>query len=613
MIQKPFLLALLQLMTIMLVSCSATGPEISGELRKWHTLTFTFTGPEVNEQSTPNPFLNFRLVVTFKHGDSVYRVRGFYAADGNAVETGADAGNKWQVRFCPDSEGSWSYKVSFRQGENIAVSDLPENGNPVYFDGMKGNFTVGPTDKSGDDFRGKGRFVTSGGRYLQFSETGEYFLKGGADSPENFLAYADFDGTRYEGNNESRMGEANPNTSLHRYSTHVKDWKAGDPTWMGGKGKGIIGALNYLASKGMNSVYFLTLNIGGDGQDVWPYTGYEIRTRFDCSKLDQWERVFGHTDKLGIMLHFVTQETENQLLLDSGYTRLERKLYYLELLSRFGHHPGVTWNMGEENGYADFSPKAQTREQQKEMVKFMKEHSPYDNFVVIHTHSNPVYRDAVLNDFLGFAWFDGPSVQIPDPLDAHRETLSWIKKSALAGKPWIVCIDEIGPAWRGVDPDNRKINNQDSVRKYVLWANLMAGGGGVEWYFGYKSPNNDLNCEDWRSRDRMWDYTRFALEFFQKHLPFAAMEPTDELTDNPDDYCLAQPGKVYAIYLPQGSTTGIDLSKEQGSFEVKWYNPRTGGDLVSGSIKSVDAGQNSQIGQPPANPGSDWVVLLNRQ
>jgi hypothetical protein len=147
----------------------------------------------------------------------------------------------------------------------------------------------------------------------------------------------------------------------------------------------------------------------------------------------------------------------------------------------------------------------------------------------------------------------------------------------------------------------------------VLWANLMAGGGGVEWYFGYKSPNNDLNCEDWRSRDRMWDYTRFALEFFQKHLPFAAMEPTDELTDNPDDYCLAQPGKVYAIYLPQGSTTGIDLSKEQGSFEVKWYNPRTGGDLVSGSIKSVDAGQNSQIGQPPANPGSDWVVLLNRQ
>jgi hypothetical protein len=258
---------------VILMSCSKNTPTLSGELKKWHTLTFSFNGPEVNEHSTPNPFRDYRLTVTFHQGDSVYRVRGFYAADGNAAESGAESGSVWQVRFCPGSEGIWNYTVSFRQGKNIAVSDLPEEGKPVFFNGLRGKFSVGPTDKSGNDFRGKGRLVTSGARYLQFAETGEYFLKGGADSPENFLAYADFDGTRYEGNNEGRMGEANPNTTLHRYSNHVNDWMPGDPMWMGGKGKGIIGALNYLSSKGMNSVYFLTLNIGGDGQDVWPYTG----------------------------------------------------------------------------------------------------------------------------------------------------------------------------------------------------------------------------------------------------------------------------------------------------------------------------------------------------
>ena len=32
--------------------------------------------------------------------------------------------------------------------------------------------------------------------------------------------------------------------------------------------------------------------------------------RYDCSKLDQWEIVFEHADRLGLFLHFKTQETE---------------------------------------------------------------------------------------------------------------------------------------------------------------------------------------------------------------------------------------------------------------------------------------------------------------
>jgi hypothetical protein len=597
---------------VILMSCSNNVVTINGEFKKWHTLTFSFQGPEVGEQSSPNPFLDYRLFMTFRNGDSDYTVRGFYAADGHAAETGADTGNIWQVRFCPDMEGTWDYSVSFRHGEDIAVNSAPDAGKPVYFDGNKGNFIVGPSNKTGKDHRGKGRLVASGGRYLQFLETGEYFLKGGADSPENFLAYADFDGTTYQGTSENRMGEANPNTSLHRYTGHVKDWKPGDPSWMKGKGKGITGALNYLAFKGMNSVYFLTLNIGGDGHDVWPYTGYDERLRFDCSKLDQWEKVFLHMDSLGIMMHLVTQETENELLLDNGDTRYERVLYYQELIARFGHHLALTWNMGEENGFADFTPRAQNREQQKTMIKFMKDHDPYNNPVVLHSHSNPKYRYDIFDELLGFKHLDGPSLQLGNPLDTHSETNAWIIKSMQAGKPWVVCIDEIGPHWRGVDPDDRLINNQDSIRKYVLWANLMAGGGGVEWYFGYKNHNNDLNCEDWRTRDRMWDYTRFALEFFQHYIPFAEMEPADELTGNSGNFCMSLPGKMHVLYLPKGGDPIIDLSAEEGNFKVLWYNPRTGGKMIPGILPSVDGGSIRHIGQPPADKGSDWAVLLQK-
>jgi hypothetical protein len=276
--------------------------DICGELKKWHKISITFIGPNTGEEAETNPFLDYRLNVTFTKGKKQYIVPGYYAADGKAAETSTSTGNKWRVYFVPDEEGRWSYKASFRTGPDIALNSNPKAGKPVAFDSVKGTFTVGPTDKRGRDFRAKGLLKYVGKRYLQFAETGEYFLKGGADSPENFLAYADFDGT-FDTGELKRKGEAAGEKFLHRYGPHVRDWRAGDPTWKNGKGKGIIGALNYLASKGMNSVYFIPYNIdGGDGKDVWPWTKPTEKYRFDCSKLDQWEIVFSHMDKVGIML-----------------------------------------------------------------------------------------------------------------------------------------------------------------------------------------------------------------------------------------------------------------------------------------------------------------------
>ena len=102
---------------------------------------------------------------------------------------------------------------------------------------------VEESDKEPPDFRARGRLEYVGERYPRFAGDGTYFLKGGTDSPENLLGYADFDGTR-DHDAESGRREA----FLHRYEPHVKDWREGDPSWQGGKGKGLIGALNYLAS-----------------------------------------------------------------------------------------------------------------------------------------------------------------------------------------------------------------------------------------------------------------------------------------------------------------------------------------------------------------------------
>ena len=49
----------------------------------------------------------------------------------------------------------------------------------------------------------------------------------------------------------------------------------------------------------------------------------------------------------------------------------------------------------------------------------------------------------------------------------------------------------------------------------------------------------------------MWDQTRYALEFFQNHLPFPKMWSANDLTDDENAYVFAQEGQIYAIYIPE--------------------------------------------------------------
>jgi hypothetical protein len=141
----------------------------------------------------------------------------------------------------------------------------------------------------------------------------------------------------------------------------------------------------------------------------------------------------------------------------------------------------------------------------------------------------------------------------------------------------------------------------------------MAGGAGLEWYFGYHHAHSDLTCEDWRSRDRWWDYCRYALAFFaDNRVPFWEMQNDNELSAAGEDYCFFQPGEVYVVYLKDGGSTTLDLADAAGAFEVRWYDPRHGGALRTGSVRRVTGGGTRNLGRPPDSPKEDWVVLVRR-
>jgi len=163
--------------------------------------------------------------------------------------------------------------------------------------------------------------------------------------------------------------------------------------------------------------------------------------------------------------------------LDGGELGPERRLYYRELIARFGYLLALNWNLGEEN--------TQTTENHREMSEFFYKNDPYRHNVVIHTY--PSEQERVYTPLLGKdSLLTGVSLQ--NSWDAaFKQTLKWVTESNAAGKLWVVANDEQGGADRGVPPDNGykgfdpKETGYDmhDIRKQTLWGNLTAGGAGV--------------------------------------------------------------------------------------------------------------------------------------
>ncbi|QFT78720.1 DUF5060 domain-containing protein [Erythrobacter sp. THAF29] len=502
-------------------------PVIPTSARLHHPLAFDFTGPQTSEESVLNPFTDYRLAVTFTSPDGKTHtiVRGFYATDGDAANSSAGSGNVWRAIFTPDRLGEWRWAARFSSGPDIAIDRDWSNGSEVPLAVANGRFTVYPSDAEGDDWRapGNGRLIARGGRYVR-SGSGEVWLKSGTNSPENLLAYEGFDGTFRLGGN-SRDGEASSGEELHRFAAHYKDLTSTVSLWQTGKGRGLIGAIDYLASKGVNAAYFLTWNIDGDGKDVWPFADPTDPTRFDVSKLDQWERAFQHMQANGIALHLVLQETENELLMDGGDTGRIRRLYLAELVARFGHHNALVWNLGEENGPVHWRPEGQDDEQRKAMIDWLTAIDPYDHPILLHTHSEPADKDTIAGPLLGYPGLDGLSLQISDPSKVHSETRKWDRLSREAGNPWVLSMDEIGPWQDGAITDAEAIDGHASLAREALWGHLLAGGSGVEWYFGAHHPHNDLTAEDFRSRETLWEISAGARRLLEETFDLATTRP----------------------------------------------------------------------------------------
>jgi|GEM_PF-1152529 len=577
----------------------AVAGDVTGELVKWHPVTVSFDGPASNEGATnPNPFMDYRLQVEFTApSGEVFNVPGFFDGDGN----GNGNGNVWRVRFSPSEPGSWSYSASLRQGANVAVNLNPNAGSPQNLAGSNGTFFIADRDPNAPGFLKWGRLQYVDKHYLKFAD-GNYWIKGGVDSPENFLGYKGFDNTN---NQSGGVGTNGLENGVHRYLPHVDDFEPGDPNFTsednGFDGRGIIGAMNYLSSENVNSIYFLPMNLGGDGRETYPFVDAGNnnfnKTHYDISKLAQWNIALNHAQRKGLALHFVLAETEsgNENWFDNGSLGNERRLYYRELIARFGYLLAIKWNLSEENDFSVAELRA--------FADYISALDWAEHQITFHIKPNRIDE---YSPHLGDARFDTTSIQYrPDNANDFVETMR--SRTASNGRPLVIDLDENSPASTGLTTSNAA-----DLRRRVLYDTYFSGGN-IEWYFGYHSLplGGDMRTENFRTREPMYRYMWYARKFMQENLEFWDMQPADNLLSGENNalgggQVFAAAGDTYAIYLPEASPSG-SINLPAGSYTKRWYNPRSG--AFQGASEDINGG-NVGLGTPPSNAGDDWVVLI---
>jgi hypothetical protein len=163
---------------------------------------------------------------------------------------------------------------------------------------------------------------------------------------------------------------------------------------------------------------------------------------------------------------------------------------------------------------------------------------------------------------------------------------------------------------RGHPTEKKQVHHTDKVRRSA-WRIVCAGG-----YFAAGFHGTIGHSDVWNRIDAPNRYTftvkdegaaaqlRALLDFFAA-LPFWRMQPFAGVTG--DTVALADPGKVYVLYLPHGGAVTTDLSAAQGSLTARWFDPRAGD--FGQPMPVTPTTLRQEFRAPDTN---DWALLLER-
>ena len=468
-----------------------------------------------------------------------------------AVEGFCDSadGSVYRIRFMPSAPGDYAYTVTFRQG--------------AFEKTFHGSFHATAGHRRGPvrvDAQYPWHFVWEGtGEHYFFNGTTAFWMMGWRD--DRVIDYSI--------------------ERLHKMKINrIRVLIAGRTNMFYGEP----------VMTGENFTVFLTPWPAENTQDFL-HPGFDY-ARFNVDYWRKYERMLRFARDRDVILSLILDLNDNKVHPGAGSADEQRYIRYA--IARFGAFSNITWDLGDDlEGFRDDPWTRATGE-------LMERTDPYQHLATSHPMDN-IHQDRAAGWF-GFASFQEWS------RTQHEFMLRKRAEQEKLGRIIPQANEEYGyedhyPLWsKGPGSESAE------VLRRTAWEIAMAGGYGTAG----ESARRGTNI--WPDTGGGWmngrgDDTMVMLKGYEHMVDFFTSfewwktNPHDELVDN-GAYCVAEPGRTYAVYLPKGG--GVTVKLGPGHYRASWF------DAFSGEWIAIGEMDGPAWTSPKAPGRGDWGLLVRK-
>jgi hypothetical protein len=341
--------------------------------------------------------------------------------------------------------------------------------------------------------------------------------------------------------------------------------------------------------------------------------GYDV-TRFNLAHFRKCERMLRHARDRNMIVSLIFHLDGRDKGVDpfgkAGMGGPDEQRYYRYVIARFAAFENVMWDVTNE--YRLFRDDAWA----EKMGALIERHDPYQHLTSVHGHGTFTFRTS--------PWADFAMYQSWDEHGAYEFMLKNRQEQAAAGRPMPQVNEEYGYEDHYPSPwgENRKwpARVADSRRR-LAWEMTMAAG--------YQTTGERANVPGYggwitgRGNDDMVMLKGYAhLADFFSRIAWWKLEPSPDWVQE-RGLCLADPGREYVIYLPEGGSATIIL--DAAIYYAQWFNPRTGKysrlpnvDTTKWKAPKTESKADSVLRicdwqSPEAENKADWVLHVRKR
>jgi hypothetical protein len=319
-------------------------------------------------------------------------------------------------------------------------------------------------------------------------------------------------------------------------------------------------------------------------------------TRFNIPYWQKWERMLRFARDRDMIISVVLDISTHQAQAAAGSEDERRYMRYA--VARLSAFSNITYDLGDDlDSFRD-------EKWAHETGTLIESWDPYQHLATSH----PVHRE---HQDRASDWFGFTSIQDWSRRQ-HALMLEERQIQMKTGRIIPQTNEEYGyedhyPLWAPEPPGD----SAETLRR-TAWEIAMAGAYGTTAESARRGtniwPNTGGGWINGRGDDTMVMLKGYAhmVDFFTS-FEWWKTEPHDELVNN-GAYCLAQPGEIYAVYLPRGGEVTIQL--RPGNYEASWFRAFTG---EKSPLPQVTLPAGGPWTSPKAPDRLDWALLLERR